>query len=76
MRISAKNISTNPDYTIDIESDNGEKKLFDVKPFLDKGAFRQLTNLEIFRTAKVVDGAVEWNNSIDFSPDTLYLLSN
>jgi len=43
-----------------------------VKPFLAKGVFRQLTDFEIFRSAKVVDGAVEWNNAIDFSSDTLY----
>ena len=75
MRITPIHIVLNNDYTISIEFSNGEQALFDAKPFLDKGAFKELRKIEKFRTAKIVDGAVQWSNSVDLSPDTLYCLA-
>lgn len=75
MRIIPLHIKLNDNHTIDIEFSNGEKSIFDMTPFIDKGAFKELKNLEVFRTGKINDGAVEWSNSVDLSPDTLYLLS-
>jgi len=74
MRVNVENINLNQDYTINLIFSNGESKVFDVKPFLDKGRFSELKNLDLFFSAKIVDGAVEWSNSVDLSPDTLYLL--
>lgn len=52
---------------------NGEQRVFDVSPYLDKGVFRQLRDLSRFAAAKVVAGSVEWPGEIDLSYDTLYL---
>ncbi len=68
-------VKANQDYTLEIEFDNGEKRIFDVSPFLDKGIFKELKNLTYFKRVRVTFGAVEWPNGQDFSPDTLYLLS-
>ena len=63
------------DHRLLLEFDNGETRLFDLTPFLDKGVFRALRNSPDFALARVVDGSVEWPGEIDLSYDTLYLRS-
>jgi len=62
-------------YKLAITFDNGEKRLFDVTPFLEKGVFRELKNVDYFNQVKVAFGSIEWPHEQDFSHDTLYLLS-
>ena len=68
-------VSPNPDYTISLTFENGEKKIFDVKPYLEKGIFRSLKDLKIFNSVKPFLGSVQWQDGQDFCPDTLYLES-
>ena len=58
-----------------LEFSNGEVRLFDLTPWLDKGVFRALRDSPEFAQAEVVDGSVEWPGEIDLSFDTLYLRS-
>lgn len=51
---------------------NGEVRVFDCTPYLDKGVFKELKNESAFATARVVAGSVEWDGGIDLSYDTLY----
>ena len=62
------------DYKLAITFDNGEQKIFDVTPFLDKGIFTELKSADYFRKVKVAFGAIQWPNEQDFSKDTLYKL--
>ena len=64
-----------PDHRLLLEFDNGEMRLFDLTPWLDKGVFRALRDSTEFAQAQVVDGSVEWPGEIDLSFDTLYLRS-
>ena len=52
---------------------NGEVKVFDVKPYLDKGIFKELKELRVFNSVKPFLGSIQWQNGQDFCPDTLYL---
>ena len=63
------------DFRLWLEFNNKEMKIFDVKPYLTKGIFRELQNPEMFNSVHVIDGSVQWNNEADFCPDTLYLES-
>lgn len=58
-----------------LEFENGEQRVFDVKPYLNRGIFIRLQNDELFQTARVVAGSVEWPGELDLSYDTLYLES-
>lgn len=58
-----------------LEFDNGEKKVFDVSPYTDKGIFKELKEFEYFSKVRVSGGTVVWPNEQDFCPDTLYLKS-
>lgn len=75
MNPRVKKVSPNPDYTINLIFENGEKKIFDVKPYLEKGIFRELKDLKIFNSVKPFLGSVQWKGGQDFCPDTLYLES-
>lgn len=54
---------------------NGERRRFDVTPYLDKGIFQELRNPAYFRRVRAVSGYVAWPHDQDFSWDTLYLES-
>jgi hypothetical protein len=65
-----------PDYRLSLEFTNGERRVFDVSPYLPKGVFQQLRDPASFAAARVVAGAVEWPGAVDLSYDTLYLESS
>lgn len=76
MNPSVCSVEARDDYKLVVTFDNGEKKIFDVSPFLDKGVFVELKNIGYFKQAKVAFGAVEWPHEQDFSKDTLYLMGD
>lgn len=75
MNPRVKEVKPNADYTLTIVFTNGEVRLFDVKPYLDKGIFQELRNKTIFNSVRPFLGSVQWQNGQDFCPDTLYLES-
>jgi hypothetical protein len=67
------NVVPNDDWTLSLEFETGEKKIFDVKPLLECEAFEELRDLKQFRRVKKGGYFVEWENEADLSADTLYL---
>ncbi len=63
------------DYYIEVLFENGEHRLFDLKPYLHRGVFVHLKNRAAFQAIRVVAGSVEWPGEIDLSYDTLYMES-
>lgn len=68
-----KEVKPNTGYTITIYFTNGEVRMFDVKPYLDRGIFQALRDRSIFNSVKPFLGSVQWSGGQDFCPDTLYL---
>lgn len=66
-------VRPNPDYTLTLLFTNGETKSFDVRPYLNKGIFRELKDLRHFNAVKPFLGSVQWRTGQDFCPDTLYM---
>lgn len=80
-------VAPNPDFTLTLLFDNGETRLYDVRPLLNPGTvFAPLSDPDIFCRAYVdaqhcvawdidpnIDSETVWNNKIDLSPDTCYL---
>jgi Protein of unknown function (DUF2442) len=75
MNPRVKQVKPNSDYTIILTFTNGEVKLFDMKPYLDKGIFRELKDISLFNSVKPFLGSIQWQNGQDLCPDTLYLES-
>lgn len=63
------------DYQLALEFENKERRIFDMKPYLNRGIFVRLQNRALFQAARVVAGSVEWPGGLDLSYDTLYLES-
>jgi hypothetical protein len=70
-----KSVQTGDDYQLLLKFDNGEQRVFDIKPYLDKPVFAKLQNINLFKTTRVVSGSVEWAGDVDLSYDTLYIES-
>ncbi len=70
-----KHVHPLDNYALHITFDNGEEKIFDVKPYLNNGIFQELKQYELFQTVKPYLGSIRWKNGQDFCPDTLYLES-
>ena len=70
-------ISVTPidNYKILLIFGNGEKRQFDMNPFLDKGIFKELRDISIFNTVKVSFDSIEWENKADIDPEILYQYS-
>ena len=68
-----QNVKPNPDHTLTLTFTNGEVKIFDVKPYLDKGIFQELRDMSVFNSVRPFLGSIQWQNGQDFYPDTLYL---
>lgn len=74
MNPSVKKVEAVENYKLYLTFENGEYKIFDVTPYLDKGIFTELKDEQYFRKVRVAFGSVQWPNEQDFSKDTLYLL--
>lgn len=65
-------VEAKPDYLLHLEFENGEKRIFDMSPYMDKKPFVQLKGSPLFAMAFVDYGTVVWPNNIDIAPETLY----
>ncbi|MDR0830311.1 MAG: DUF2442 domain-containing protein [Prevotellaceae bacterium] len=73
MYLGVKAVVPHNDYTLTLTFENDEKRLFDMKPYLDFGpVFRALKNLALFHSVKVAFDTVEWANNADLDPEMLY----
>ncbi|WP_045214830.1 DUF2442 domain-containing protein [Desulfonatronovibrio magnus] len=75
MNPRVKDVRPNDDYTLNLLFDNGEERVFNVSPYLDKGIFKELRDINMFKSVKPVLGSIQWKHGQDFCPDTLYLAS-
>ena len=72
MYLSVKKVKPLIDYTLELTFENNEKRIFDVKPYLDTGIFKLLKDINIFSLVKVSYDSVEWPNGADLDPEVLY----
>lgn len=70
-----KQVRALEDFRLELIFENGERRLFDTKPYLGRGVFTRLQDRSLFQAARVVSGSVEWPGELDLSYDTLYLES-
>jgi hypothetical protein len=62
-----------PDYRLEIAFSSGEVGIYDCRPLLEFGVFRELQDISYFRQVKALNGTVVWPHEQDICPDTLYL---
>lgn len=64
-------VKPKPKYELYIEVEDGRKGIFDMKPYLNKGVFKELKNVNYFNQVDILFGAVTWPNEQDIAPETL-----
>ena len=55
-------VKAQDNYKILLSFENGEKKIFDMKPYIDKGFFKQLQDKTYFKTLKPHFNSIQWAN--------------
>ena len=61
------------DYKIEILTSSGISGIFDVKPYLQGRAFKELVDESYFRTVRPAHHGIMWPHEQDFSADTIIL---
>src|SRR3972149_6928917 len=75
MNPRVKNVTARGNYKLLIEFENGEKKIFDMSPYLNFGVFTELRDKSYFKQVKPFMGSIVWPHGQDVCPDTLYIES-
>ena len=61
------------DFVVRITFKDGVQKEIDLRKFLRGEIFEQIrTNPEMFRSVKVIDATIGWDNGADIDPNVLY----
>lgn len=72
MRPKAIDVKPLKNYMLEVVFDNGEIKIFDVKPYLKFKLFDELEDENKFKKVKISGLSIEWENGADICPDELY----
>ena len=72
MYLAIKEVIPQDDYFLLLTFENGETRQFDMKPYLEVGIFKELRDIELFKTVKTSFDSIEWGNEADFDPEILY----
>jgi hypothetical protein len=72
MLIDVVSVKPQKNFYLALEFENGERRLFDMRPLLAQKPWDRIANLHVFERAKVDYGTVVWPGEIDIAPETLY----
>ena len=60
------------DYKLLLTVSNNEIKIKDMKPYLNKGVFKKLKDVDFFNKVDIKFGTISWGEDIDMCADSLY----
>ena len=72
MYAGVKEVKPLPDFKLLLVFKNGERRLFDVSPYLGQGVFQALRDPAVFNSAHTSFDTVAWSNGADLCPEVLY----
>ena len=58
-------------YKLQAKLSNGLEGVFDVQPYVGRGVFSQLENIEYLKQVRINFAGICWPNGQDFSADTI-----
>ena len=70
--IEVRAVEVIPDFGLLLTFAGGERRRFDMRPYLHYPVFRRLENPGYFSLARVDYGTVTWPGDVDIAPETLY----
>jgi hypothetical protein len=72
MLIDVISVHPRPEFQLDLEFKNGERRRFDMRPLLSMKPWNRVATPALFEHARVEYGTVVWLGEIDVAPETLY----
>ena len=75
MLLDIVRVQPGPNYTLNLEFENGEKRRFNMEPYMEQKPWLRIKPAPLFKLAFVENGTVAWPGNIDIDPETLYELS-
>lgn len=70
--IEVRSVAVLPEFGLVLTFSDGQRRRFDMRPYLRYPVFRRLENPSYFGLARVEYGTVTWPGDIDIAPETLY----
>ena len=67
-----KAVEAKGNHLLVLQFDNKDRRVFDVKPLLSIGRFRELSDLEQFKKVAIAFDTITWENGLDLDPEYLY----
>ena len=72
MYLAVINVQPVSNYQLILTFANGEKRLFDLNPYLETGIFKELKDVSLFNSVRVSFDTIAWDNEADIDPEILY----
>lgn len=72
MYLAIRDVKPQENFLLLLTFENGEKRQFDMKPYLDIGIFQELKDLRLFKTVRISYDTIGWENEADLDPELLY----
>ena len=60
------------DFSLERWFNTGAHRMFDARPYLNRGVFTPLQDVALFKQASVALDTVCWPGDLDIAPETLY----
>ncbi len=71
--VRVKAVESLPGFWVRIQFSNGAQRAVDLEPYLRGPIFEPIRHdLATFRSMKIEDGTIAWENGADIDPDVLY----
>lgn len=72
LRPTAVKVHPISDYRLAVTFDNGQERLFDVKPYIKGNWYGALRDKDYFKSVRINGFSVEWADGQDICPDELW----
>lgn len=72
MLLDVASVVVQRNFVLLLEFENGERRRFDMAPYMDRKPWRRLKEANTFNGAFIECGTVSWPGHIDIDPETLY----
>ena len=58
-----------------VEFEDNEKRILDMRPYLNFGRFKELKSQDKFRDVHIAFDTIQWGNGLDLDPEFIYIKS-
>jgi hypothetical protein len=73
--MAIREVEPTENYNLILTFDNGEKRRFDMNPYLGKGDYRELKDFSKFNTVRIDAESLIWENDAEIEHSVLYKYS-